>query len=163
MHDAYYTALVFKRLPKPERIFQYQETPRKLMHTERHARVRVTDMVPSVASALAGDQLQNPKCPKCCKPMKLQTELIPQSPGRYIALSKCAQHGVMFIKVRFMLLPDGQKGMNLTVVDSTQQTRAYVHTKELQYQFKRKRGDFDQVDVENISGSNAASMPFEEA
>lgn len=163
MHDAYYTALVYKKLPHPEKIFEFEETPKKLMHTERHARLRVTDMIHSVVETLASEQVQTPKCPNCGKPTKLQTELIMQSPGRYIALSKCPQHGVLYMKLRFMLMPDGQKGMNLTILPSNQQTRAYTHTKELQYQQKRKRGDFDHIDVEDISESMSANMPFEDA
>lgn len=39
----------------------------------------------------------------------------------------------MFVKIRFSQLPDGQKGMHLSVLPANRQTRAYVHTKELQY------------------------------
>ena len=69
----------------------------------------------------------------------------------------------MFVKVRFSLLPDGQKGMHLSVLPANKQTRAYVHTKELQYQFKRKRGDYGNVDVEDLSGAFSSNMPFEDA
>ncbi|MDY4007813.1 MAG: 3'-5' exonuclease [Candidatus Limiplasma sp.] len=163
MHDAYYTARVFQRLPKPMDVLGYEEHPRKLCHNERRSRFRVTDMVPSVAEALAGEALSAPKCPTCGQPTKRQTELIPQAVGKYVALSRCQHHGLMFVKVRFSQLPDGQKGMHLSVLPANRQTRAYVHTKELQYQLKRKRGDYDHVDVEDLTGAFMSNMPFEDA
>ena len=163
MHDAYYTARVFQRLPKPMDVLEYEEHPRKLCHNERHSRFRVTDMVPSVAEALAGETLAAPKCPTCGQPTKRQTELIPQAVGKYVALSRCQHHGLMFVKVRFSQLPDGQKGMHLSVLPANRQTRAYVHTKELQYQLKRKRGDYDHVDVGDLTGAFMSNMPFEDA
>lgn len=163
MHDAYYTALVLCRLPEPLKVLNYQEQPRKLCHNERRSRFRITDMVPSVSQALASDALTAPKCPACGKATRRQTELVPQAPGKYVALSKCPQHGQMFVKVRFSQLPDGQKGMHLSVLPANHQTRAYVHTKELQYLYKRKRGDYQNVDVEDLSDMLHTNMPFEDA
>ncbi len=163
MHDAYYTARVFQKLPDPMSVLNYEEQPRKLAHNARRSRFRVTEMVPSVAQALASEALAAPKCPTCGQPTKRQTELIPQAVGKYVALSRCQHHGLMFVKARFSQLPDGQKGMHLSVLPANKQTRAYVHTKELQYQYRRKRGDFDNVDVEDLSGAYSSNMPFEDA
>ena len=123
----------------------------------------MTDTVPSVTEALASEKLTAPACPTCQKPTKLQSALVPQAPGKYVALSRCAQHGVMFVKVRFSQLPDGQKGMHLSVLPANHQNRAYVHTKELQYQLKKKRGDYDQVDIEDLTEAFSSNMPFEDA
>ena len=163
MHDAYYTAEVFRRLPNPMDVFKYEEHPKKLTHNERRSRFRVTDTVPSVRGAMESEKLVSPACPTCGKPTKRQTELVPQAPGKYVALSKCAAHGVMFVKVRFSQLPDGQKGMHLSVLPVNRQNRAYVHTKELQYQLKRKRGDYDNMDVEDLTDTFMSNMPFEDA
>ena len=99
----------------------------------------------------------------CGQPTRRQTALIPQAAGKYVALSRCQQHGLMFVKVRFSQLPDGQKGMHLSVLPANRQTRAYVHTKELQYQYRLKRGDFENVDVEDLSQAYLSNMPFEDA
>ena len=163
MHDAYYTAEVFTKLPEPRAVLQYEEHPRKLTHNERRSRFRVTDTVPSVTEAMESEKLTSPACPTCGKPTKRQTELVPQAPGKYVALSRCTQHGVMFVKVRFSQLPDGQKGMHLSVLPANRQNRAYVHTKELQYQLKRKRGDYDNFDVEDLTDAMMSNMPFEDA
>lgn len=163
MHDAYYTARVLQKLPRPMEVLSYEEQPRKLCHNERRSRFRVTDMVPSVKEALEGEALSAPKCPTCGQPTARQTELIPQAPGKYVALSRCQHHGLMFVKVRFSLLPDGRKGMHLSVLPANKQTRAYVHTKELQYQYKRKRGDYEDIDIEDLSSTFLSNMPFEDA
>ncbi|MEG1775313.1 MAG: 3'-5' exonuclease [Clostridia bacterium] len=163
MHDAYYTAQVFRALPVPADVLHYEQQPRKLCHNDRHSHFRVTECVPSVRAAMDSETLAAPRCPTCGQPTKRQTSLVPQAVGKYVALSKCASHGLMFVKVRFSLLPDGQKGMHLSILPANKQTRAYVHTKELQYQFKCKRGDFDHVDVDDLSGAFGSNMPFEDA
>ena len=160
VNDAYYTALVLQKLPDPNGVLRHEETPRKLSHNPRRTRFRVTHTVPSVQEGLAGADVQTPECPTCKKPTQLLTELTPQAVGKYIAISKCPQHGQLFIKVRFSLLPDGQKGMHLSVTPANQQNRAYVHTKVLQNQYKRKRGDV--VDPEDLSGVFESNMPFED-
>lgn len=163
MHDAFYTACVFQRLPKPMAVLEYEEQPRRLAHNERRSRFRVTDVVPSVAQAMQSEALLTPKCPTCGQPTRRQTELIPQAQGKYVALSRCQHHGLMFVKARFAILPDGQKSMSLSVLPANKQTRAYVHTKELQYQLRRKRGDYKDVDVEDLAGAFYSNMPFEDA
>ena len=109
MHDAYYTAQVLRKLPHPMDVLRYEEQPRKLCHNDRRSRFRVTDLVPSVREALEGEALAAPKCPTCGQPTKRQTALIPQAPGKYVALSRCQQHGQMFVKIRFSQLPDGMQ------------------------------------------------------
>lgn len=163
MHDAYYTALVFCKLPKPMDVLKYEEQPRKLCHNDRRSRFRITDTVSSVKEAMESEKLVSPLCPTCGQPTRRLSELVPQAAGKYVALSRCKQHGVMFIKVRFAQLPDGQKGMHLSVLPASRQNRAYVHTKELQYQIKRKRGDYENVDIEDLSNVFMSNMPFEDA
>ena len=163
MHDAYYTALVLQKIPDPAGVLKYEQQPRKLSHNARRSRFRVTQMVPSVAEALQSEKITMAECPTCKQHMSLQTEIIPQAAGKYVALSKCVQHGLMLVKVVFSLLPDGQKGMHLSVLPANRQSRAYVHTKELQYQLKRKRGDYQGWDVENVARSFDSNMPFEDA
>ena len=144
-------------------VLRHEQAARKLCHNPRRTRFRVTRAVGTVAEGLAGADVQTPECPTCKKPTQLTTELIPQAPGKYVALSKCPQHGLLFIRVRFALLPDGRKGMHLNVAPANRQNRAYVHTKELQYQYRLKRGDYEHVDVEDLSAAYSSNMPFEDA
>jgi len=163
LHDAYYTALVLQKLPNPQEVLEHEQQPRKLGLGRRRARFRITQIIPSVKEALAGTAIQSPECPTCKKATQLQTDIIPQAVGKYIALSKCPQHGQMLIKIIFSMLPDGQKGMHLSVLPANRQSKAYVHTKDLQYQRKRKRGDYDGADIEDIAQSFGSNMPFEDA
>ena|GEM_PF-79850 len=162
MHDAYYTALVLQKLPAPSEVLEHEQQPRKLSHSQRRTRFRVTQIIPSVKEALTGPTLQTPECPTCKKPTQLQTDIIPQAAGKYIALSNCPQHGQLLIKIIFSLLPDGQKGMYLNVSPANHQSKAYVHTKELQYRHRQKRGDYDGVDIEEVSLSFGSNMPFDD-
>lgn len=162
LDDAYYTALVLGKLPTPDKVLEYEETPRKLGHGVKRTRLRATHMIKSVAEAMRGEALATPECPACKQRAKLTTELIYQAPGKYVALAKCAQHGELFVRVRFGMLPDGQKGMNLSVGTADRQTKAYVHTKLLQYQYRCKRGDFDGMDIEALDELKSSNMPFED-
>ena len=160
VNDAYYTALVLQKLPEPSLVLKHEQSPRKLSHNPRRTRFRITHTVPTVAEGLAGADVATPECPTCKKPTQLVTELTPQAPGKYVALSKCPQHGQLFIRVRFNVLPDGQRGMHLSVTPANAQNRAYVHTKVLQNEYRRKHGQgFDPEDLSRASESN---MPFED-
>lgn len=163
MHDAYYTALVLKKMPEPQKVLNHEEQPRKLSYHARRSRFRITQMIPSVREALNSPAIRTPQCSACKQPTQLQTQVIPQAPGKYVALSKCLQHGLLFVKVSFSLLPDGQKGMHLSVLPANRQNKAYVHTKQLQYEYKCKHGGRDAMDVEDIGRSFSSNMPFEDA
>ena len=162
LDDAYYTALVLGKLPTPDKVLEYEEAPRKLGHGVKRTRMRATHIIQSVAEALQGEAVTAPECPTCKKHTKLQTEVVYQAPGKYVALAKCPQHGELFVKLRFGLLADGQKGMNLSIASADRQNKAYVHTKLLQYQYRRKRGDFDGLDIEALDELKGSNMPFED-
>ena len=161
LHDAYYTALVLKKLPDPKKILDYEQEPRKLGHSSTRRRFRITHTVATVSAGLKHKDVIQPACPTCKEPAALTTELIPQSPGRYIALCKCKKHGQFLLKLRFAPLKGTQKGMNLSISPASRQTRAYVHTKELQHQYRRKNG-FKFPDPENLSQAYSANMPFDD-
>lgn len=161
LHDAYYTALVLKKLPDPKKILEYEQEPRQFGHTAARRQFRITHTVPTVSAGLKHKDVVQPACPTCGQPAPLTTELIPQAPGRYIALCKCKKHGPFLVKLRFAPLKGTQKGMNLSVSPASRQTRAYVHTKELQHQYRRKSG-YAFPDPEDLSQAYTSSMPFDD-
>ncbi|HPJ02230.1 MAG TPA: 3'-5' exonuclease [Candidatus Limiplasma sp.] len=161
LHDAYYTALVLQKLPDPKKVLEYEQEPRKFGHTPSQRRFRVTHTVPAVAAGLKHKDVIAPACPTCGQPAALTTELIPQAPGRYIALCKCKKHGPFLLKLRFAPLKSKQVGMNLSLSPASRQTRAYLHTKELQYQYRRKNG-YAFPDPEDLSEAYSSSMPFDD-
>jgi hypothetical protein len=161
LHDAYYTARVLQKLPDPAMLLNYEQEPRKFSHAAGGRHFRITHTVPTVAEGLTHKDVLHPSCPTCKQPAALVTELIPQSPGRYIALCKCAKHGQFLVKVRFAQLNGAQKGMNVNVSPASRQTRAYVHTKSLQHQYRRKNG-FAFPDPEDLRQARSSSMPFDD-
>jgi inhibitor of KinA sporulation pathway (predicted exonuclease) len=161
LHDAYYTARVFQKLPEPAKVLNFEQPSRKLSRAPSRRNFRITHTVASVAAGLAHKDVVQPSCPTCKQPAALMTELVPQAPGRYIALCKCKQHGPLLIKVRFTQLTDRQKGMNVSVAPASRQTRAYVHTKVLQHQYRCKNG-FQFPDPEDLSRPSSSSMPFDD-
>ncbi len=161
MHDAYYTARVWQKLPAPEKVLDFKQEPRRLSHASSQKRFRITHTVPSVAAGLQHKDVLTPACPTCKQTATLITELTPQAPGRYIALCKCKKHGQLLLKVRFTPLNNRQTGMNVSISPASRQTRAYVHTKVLQTQYRRKNG-FPFPDPEDLSQAQGYSMPFDD-
>lgn len=162
LDDAYYTALVLGKLPQPEKVLEYPQQPRRLGKNIRRTRFKVTSIVKSVSSALASDEVRRLPCPSCKEPTAMRGEPVYQAPGRYLALSHCKNHGWIFVKLRFQRLPDGQVGMSLSVNPADRQNKAYLHTKELQYQYRRKRGDFEGFDPDDLSLVTMSNMPFDD-
>ncbi len=159
LHDAYYTALVFSRLPEPEAVMRYAQQPRKLLHVERTRRLSSpAASFDSVRAALASEAVQQPKCPVCGQRAKLEAPYVPQSPDKYIALALCKDHGSLFARLRFALMEDGQVSMVSMVALATRQNKAYVHTKQLQVERWQKAQDPD-LALQRVIRS---SMPFED-
>lgn len=158
--DAYYTSKVFQKMPVPGDVLAFPVEPKKFNRAASKI-VRITDTIQSVRETLDSDKLCHPLCPTCNQPMRLTTQIIPQAPGRYIALCRCKQHGQMVMKARFVPLKNDQKGMSFSIVPANQNMRAYVHTKELQYQYREKRGDFEGQDVEDLTDAYLSNMPFD--
>ena len=161
MHDAYYTAQVFRKLPDPAKVLEFEQQPRKLSRATSRRNFRITHTVQSVAAGLKHKDVIMPSCPTCKQPAGLVTELIPQAPGRYIALCNCKKHGHLLVTVRFTQLNGKQKGMNVSIAPASRQTRAYVHTKVLQYQYRRKHG-YTFPDPEDLSQTTSSNMPFDD-
>ena len=159
LHDAYYTALVFSRLPEPEAVRRYVQQPRKLLHVERARRVSSpAASFGSVRAALAADAVQQPKCPVCGQKSTLEAPYVPQSADKFVALAHCRDHGALFARLRFALMEDGQVSMVAMVALATGQNKAYVHTKQLQFRNKQAVMDPDLA----LQRAIRSSMPFEE-
>lgn len=161
LHDAYYTARVLQKLPEPAKVLEFEQPPRKLSHESSRRRFRITHTVPSVTQGLLHKDVVQPSCPACKHAAALITELIPQAPGRYVALCKCKKHGQLLVNVRFTPLNGKQTGMNVSVSPASRQTRAYVHTKALQHQYRKKNG-FAFPDPEDLSQVHSSNMPFDD-
>ena len=166
LHDAYYTALVFARLPQPEDVLKYPQKPRPLIHTDKRERAG-GETFGTVNEAFASDFARVPRCPVCGKKMKLEDgAYVRQAADKYIRIAKCPQHGNMLIRVRLRLESDGQKRLTMTAAKASPSNLAYVHTKRLQMTqrdaaYEEKYGK--PVDLEaELEKADRTSMPFEE-
>lgn len=167
LHDAYYTALVFARLPQPEDVLKYPQKPRPLIHTDKRERA-------GGETFGHGERgVRERFRPRAALPRVREEDEVRGRrirPGRRrisISASQSArQHGNMLIRVRLRLESDGQKRLTMTAAKASPSNLAYVHTKRLQMTqrdaaYEEKYGK--PVDLEaELEKADRTSMPFEE-
>ena len=137
VNDAYYTALVFARLPEPAKVLDYPLTARKLQHLERTKKESTAILrVRSVKDALKSAAAMNPPCPVCGKRMEVPEGYVRQRGEQYTALADCPQHGLAFVKLAFGKNDEGKRIMTRASSLSEEQSAPYVHTKHLQWRQK---------------------------
>ena len=134
VNDAYYTALVFARLPHPEKVLNYPQTPRKLEHLERKKKESTAILrVRSMKDALKSTAAMKPPCPVCGKRMEVPEGYVLQRNDQYMALADCPDHGLAFVKLAFGKNDEGKRVMTRSSSLSDEQSKPYVHTKHLQW------------------------------
>ena len=133
LNDAYYTALVFAKMPDPAEVLRYPQQPKQLIHAEHHSRRKSQgEVFDTLADALASESARQPRCPVCGKKTPLEDDYVKQCADKYIGLSACPHHGSLMIRLRFRPTEDGKRMMTVTVGKATPMNRAYVHTKKIQ-------------------------------
>lgn len=134
VNDAYYTALVFAKLPEPGKVLEYPLAPRKLQHLERSKRESTAILrVRSLKDALHSTAALKPPCPICGKKMAVEEGYVHQRNDQYMALGDCPQHGLAFVKLSFGKNDEGKRIMIRSSSLSEEQSAPYVHTKHLQW------------------------------
>lgn len=167
LNDAYYTALVFAKMPGAERVVDYPQTPRQLIHQEKVHRTRIRgDLYDSVTAALESDLAKAPPCPACGRKTALEDTYVRQTPDKYIGLSACASHGQLLVRLRFTPADNGQCVMRLQLGKATPSNRAYVHTKRLQTAEKERALAEQGIALPDpdaaLLAAERTSMPFED-
>ena len=134
VNDAYYTALVFAKMPEPEKVLGYPLTPRKLQHLDRAKKESTAILrVRSLKDALKSAAAQTPPCPICGKRMTVPEGYVHQRGDQYMALADCPQHGLAFVRLAFGKNDEGKRIMTRSSSLSEEQSPPYVHTKHLQW------------------------------
>ncbi len=134
VNDAYYTALVFARMPEPQKVLDYPLVPRKLQHLDKKKRENTAILrVRSMKDAMKSSAVMNPPCPICGKRMEVPEGYVLQKNDQYMALADCPQHGLVFVKLAFGKNDEGKRIMTRSATLSEEQNKAYVHTKHLQW------------------------------
>ncbi|MBR6027830.1 MAG: exonuclease domain-containing protein [Clostridia bacterium] len=162
VNDAYYTALVFQTLKEPERVLNYPNQPKQLIHPQEEPdRNYKGDEFASIREALEGELAQNPRCAVCGKPCAVEEAgYVPQTADQYVGLAKCSRHGVMLVRLRFRPRAQRQRWMGVSVAKATQPNIAYVHTKQFQYNQKKAAGRVPDPELA-LEKADWANVPFE--
>jgi len=167
LNDAYYTALVFAKMPDPSAVLKYPQQPKQLIHAEHHSRRKVKgEMFDSLAQALESETARQPRCPVCGKKTLLEDGYVKQCADKYIALSACPHHGSLMIRLRFRPTDDDKRLMSMDVSKATAMNKAYVHTKKIQVEERQARylaehGMLPDPEAE-LMQADRTSMPFED-
>lgn len=164
LHDAYYTALVFAKLPDPAAVLKYPQQPKPLTHQQPDK--KKGELFASLQEAFASETAQRPRCPICGKHTAVEGGYVKQCADKYIGLSRCPHHGSLMIRLRFRAMPDGQRLMTMNAARATAINRAYVDTKRLQMAEKQARylAEHGQLPdpEEELMNAERTNMPFEE-
>ena len=168
VHDAYYTALVFAKMPDPTAVLHYPQQPKQLIHQGRVERTRLKgECYDSLLAALESEEAAAPRCPVCGKKTALEEPgYVKQTADKYIGLSTCPHHGPLMIRLRFQPTGDGKRIMSMTLAKATAANRAYVHTKRLQMAQKEAAYLATHAELpdpeEELLNADRTSMPFED-
>ena len=166
LNDAWYTALVFQKMPEPEAVLRYVQQPKKLIHGHRSGREKTPgEVFASVREALESETVLQPTCPRCGRVLTLDGEYIQQSADKYMAVARCRSHGRILIRLRFRIDDDGKKVLYRTTAPANSSHVAYVHTKQLQLRERRARyleehGALPDPD-EELLRAEPTDMPFD--
>ena len=166
LHDAYYTALVFAKLPNPEEVLKYPQKPRPLVHTDKKER-RKGQTFPSVAEAFASEFAREPRCSVCAKKSRLEGgDYVRQAADKFIALAKCPQHGLLLVKAMLRRTAEGDVSMSMKITKATPSNRAYVNTKRTQQQIRDaeylvEHGHPRDAEAE-LDACDRSNMPFDD-
>ena len=152
VNDAYYTALVFAKMPEPEKVLEYPLTARKLQHLDRTKKESNAILrIRSSKDALKSTAAMKPPCPVCGKRMEVPEGYVRQRGDQFMALGDCPQHGLAFVKIALGKNEEGKRIMTRSSSLSDEQSPAYVHTKHLQWAQKiaMQQGESGELKAEN--------------
>ena len=134
VNDAYYTALVFAKMPDPSKVLEYPLTARKLQHLDRTKKESTAILrIRSSKDAFKSAAVMNPPCPVCGKRMEVPEGYVRQRNDQYMALADCPQHGLAFVRIALGKNDEGKRIMTRSSSLSDEQSAPYVHTKHLQW------------------------------
>ncbi len=162
LHDAYYTALVWQKVPDIANTAEYARQPKQLIHPDvNHGRVK-GEAFDSLRLAMDSETARQPKCPTCGRPCEVEEAgYVPQAADKYIGLAKCRQHGKILVRLRLRASQSGRVILAVSTAKATPPNIAYIHTKQLQIRQREERGL--RVDPEQaLLNAERSSVPFED-
>lgn len=132
--DAYYTALVFQRLPDAGKVLEHPQTPRELVPAKKGRDEQADDLrFTSLEQALASKPALQPNCPVCGRKLEIPEGYVPMSPQVWRALADCPDHGLVLVDLVLEKTVQGKPRIKRRAALSDQQNPAYITTKHLQW------------------------------
>ncbi len=161
LHDAYYTALVWQKVPDASNTADYARQPKQLIHPDVNRGRTRGEMFDSFREAMDSEAARQPKCPTCGRPCEVEEAgYVPQAADKYIGLAKCRQHGNVLVRLRFRASQSGRVSLAVSTAKATPPNVAYIHTKQLQMRQRTERGI--RIDPERaLLNAERSSVPFE--
>ena len=139
LNDAWYTAMVLRRLPDPAKVLQYPLKPKLLQHSARGREMRTElRLRGSIGAVLSCSAAKQPPCPVCGKKLNGPEGYVRLGPDRFMALADCPQHGLVFSTIEKKTIEDGKQTLVRTTSLSDEQSKAYISTKHIQWRNKLK-------------------------
>ncbi|HSK68430.1 MAG TPA: 3'-5' exonuclease [Candidatus Limnocylindria bacterium] len=135
--DAYYTALVFQRMPDPQAVLSFPQTARAITPAKPRSGEKADDLrFTRIEQALASKPAAQPNCPVCGKRLTVPEGYVPMRGDVWRALADCPDHGLVLVDILMEKGPDGKARIRRRSQLSEQQNPAYVRTKHLQWAAK---------------------------
>lgn len=154
LHDAYYTARVWQKLPEPGKVMNHPQTAKVLIHERRGGRMRCpAKAYDSLAKAFEAANV--PKCSACGKEMAMEGEYVYQTGDKYVGIAACHDHGQHFVRLRLEPSDDNKVFMGMQVEPLKPLSRAYVLTKRL---CEHRPQDLEGA----LQEAGRSSMPFDD-
>ena len=139
LNDAWYTAMVLRRLPDPAKVLQYPLKPKLLQHSARGREMRTElRLRGSIGAVLSCSAAKQPPCPICGKKLNVPEGYVRLGPDRFMALADCPQHGLVFSTIEKKTIEEGKQTLIRTTSLSDEQSKAYISTKHIQWRNKLK-------------------------
>ena len=139
LNDAWYTAMVLRRLPDPAKVLQYPLKPKMLQHSARSREMKTElRLRGSIGAVLSCSAAKQPPCPVCGKKLDVPEGYVRLGPDRFMALADCPQHGLVFSTIEKKTIEEGKQALVRTTSLSDEQSKAYISTKHIQWANKMK-------------------------
>ncbi len=113
LNDAYYTAMITKKLDIARGIAEYPGAKSGLCGSDKGK--TVFKGVKSRRAALGNKAICNPVCPVCDRVFAEISPFLRCNRFKYLSLAKCAEHGEFSVKLRISDKEDGSKNIYRTV------------------------------------------------
>ncbi len=121
LNDAYYTAMIAKKLDLARGIAEYPGAKCALCGSDKGK--AIFSGVKSRRAALTNREITNPACPVCDGKFREIAPFVRINRFKYVSIASCVEHGDFSVKLRVGDAKDGSKNIYRTVRECTDKDR----------------------------------------